>query len=97
MFVLFVLCVYDASDVSHPAVPPLSRMRNQDGPLQFSRTQYGPPLTQSKDGVPALQRWFGEETCSRELRNFTCCLCHVLTLFPLLGYTCYADIAALYQ
>lgn len=49
---------------SHPAVSSLSCVWNQDGTLQLSRTQYGPPLAQSEDGVPALQRRFGKETCS---------------------------------
>lgn len=50
--------------MTHPVVSSLSRVRNQDGPLQLCRTQYGPPLAQSEDRVPALQRRFGEETCS---------------------------------
>lgn len=47
---------------SHPAVSSLSRVWNQDGPLQLGRAQNGPPLAQSEDSVPALQRRFGEET-----------------------------------
>lgn len=57
------------SAVSHPAVSSLSRVRDQDGPLQLGRAQDGPPLAQSEDGVPALQRRFGEETCSGESRS----------------------------
>lgn len=58
------------SSVSHPAVSSLSRVRDQDGPLQLGRAQDGPPLAQSEDGVPALQRRFGEETCGGESRSF---------------------------
>lgn len=57
------------SSASHPAVSSLSRVRDQDGPLQLGRAQDGAPLAQSEDGVPALQRRFGEETCSGESRS----------------------------
>lgn len=57
---------------SHPAVSSLSCMWNQDGPLQLGRTQDGPPLAHGEDGVPALQRRFGEETCSRKSRSLMC-------------------------
>ncbi len=57
--------------MSHPAVSSLSCVWNQDGPLQLCGTQDGPSLAQSEDGVPALQRRFGEETCSRKSRSLT--------------------------
>lgn len=64
-----LLCVWTFA-TSHPAVSSLSCVWNQDRPLQLSGTQDGPPLAHGEDGVPALQRRFGEETCSRESRSF---------------------------
>ena len=48
---------------SHSAVSSLSRVRNQDGALQLAGAQDRPPLAHGEDGVPALQRRFGEEAC----------------------------------
>lgn len=75
-------CLYCAVCVSHPAVPSLSCVRDQDGPLQFSRTQDGASLAQSEDGVPALQRRFRKKAYGRESRRSTCALTHISTLGP---------------
>lgn len=48
----------------HPAVSTLNGVWDQDGTLELGRGQHRPPLTQSEDGVPALQRRFGEKTCT---------------------------------
>lgn len=69
---------------SHPAVPSLGSVGDEDGPLQLGRAQHGPPLAQGEDGVPALQGGLGEETFLGRVfhSHQVIFVCHLFILSP---------------